>query len=108
MARTGAGKPCPHIDRAGRSCPELAPCPVHGKPKDPGRWGNPRPSWERAQRARLRAAKLQQVGHQCERCAAEDVELQLHHVKPISPTSTLADVRLLCRPCHRAVDPSAR
>jgi 5-methylcytosine-specific restriction endonuclease McrA len=88
----------------------LTPCPVHtGRPKNQP-WSGNREPWERAQRAKLRAQKITEVGERCERCGAQGdgVELQLHHVRPISPTSTTADVQLLCRPCHRELDHWAR
>jgi hypothetical protein len=112
MPRRGArarARVCPHIDANGKSCPELIlpgeECPVHpGRPKNQP-WSGHREPWERPQRARLRKEALVRAGNRCERCRAEGVPLQVHHVKPISPHGTIADVLIVCKPCHKEIDP---
>jgi hypothetical protein len=95
MSRSGI---CPHIDRQGRSCPELTPCPVHPARPRNAHWSSDRSS---TTQARFRAMLIARDGLRCRRCGAAGVALQAHHDTP-------TDGRLLCRDCHRAVDPDAR
>lgn len=112
MARNRT-KVCSFIDGHGKSCPNLAEpgtsrCAVHpGRPKSQP-WSGDRPAWERAQRAKLRAQAIRVHGMTCQRCGATGQDMQLHHVKPISPSTTLDDCLWACVECHRAVDPHAR
>lgn len=64
--------------------------------------GNPRTSthgWRR-----LRQTVIQRDGNRCSQCGADGHHhrLDLDHIVPVSQggTDTLANVRLLCRPCH--------
>jgi len=81
-------------------CPNLTPCPDHGRPRN-ARWSRDRDpraqSWFRDQ-VMWRADGI------CERCQIERATVA-HHVRPgYDPECGLA----LCDACHRAVDNHAR
>jgi 5-methylcytosine-specific restriction endonuclease McrA len=95
---------CSHIDRSGRGCPNLQPCPVHARPAN-ARWSRDR---DPAAQARFRRAVLKRDQFTCTRCGHHDRTgrtLVAHHVRPGYAT---ADGRTLCDSCHRAVDSNAR
>lgn len=95
MSRTTV---CPHISRDGRSCPELVPCELHPQRPKNAHWSKDRDS---TTQSRFRSMLIRRDGLRCARCLAVDVPLQAHHDTP-------TDGRLLCKDCHKAVDPQAR
>jgi 5-methylcytosine-specific restriction endonuclease McrA len=101
MSRTSAGRPCSHIDRNGRSCPNLQPCEAHPARDRNAPWSEGRSSTDQG---RFRRAVLALDGFTCRRCGHHDPSgrsLQAHHVSPERGVT-------LCRDCHRAVDGNAR
>jgi hypothetical protein len=101
MPRSSAGKPCTHITRAGKSCPELQPCPVHPPRDRNAPWSQGRDS---TTQGRFRRATLARDGFICTRCGHHDAtgkSLDAHHVSPERLVT-------LCNDCHCAVDPKAR
>lgn len=95
---------CPHIDKRGRSCPNLTPCPIHARDRNRS-WS---PQRDRAAQARLRAAALQRDGFTCTRCPHHDPTGRTLHVHHVRPGMRLEDVITVCRPCHRSIDTHAR
>lgn len=91
---------CAHITREGVSCPNLAPCPTHSRPKN-APWSNGR---NRQDQERFRRAVLARDGWRCTRCASR-TQLVAHHVRPGYDVS---DGITLCEDCHREVDHHAR
>jgi hypothetical protein len=80
-------------------CPQLTPCPEHGRPRNAS-WSEGR---DRKAQGRFRAAVLQRAQGWCERCGA--AATVAHHVKPgYEPEAGLA----LCDACHRRLDNNAR
>lgn len=92
---------CPHIDKNGRSCPNLQPCEQHpGRPKN-AHWS---PDRDSTAQARFRAQVLARDGHKCTRCGST-WKLVAHHDKPgYTPDCG----RTLCGRCHGIVDKNAR
>jgi 5-methylcytosine-specific restriction endonuclease McrA len=74
----------------------------HYPPKTPrnpsGAWS---PTRDRAEQAAFRRMLINRTGPSCQACGATNIPLQAHHTTP-------TDGMLLCRPCHKAVDPHAR
>lgn len=93
-------KTCPHITRDGHSCPNLAPCEQHSRPKN-APWSKDR---DPSTQARFRQATLARDGYTCTRCGHVDKTgrtLDAHHVTPDRGVT-------LCNACHVEVDPNAR
>jgi hypothetical protein len=81
-------------------CPNLTPCPTHGRPRN-ARWSHERSS--RGQH-RFRAAVMRRSGGVCERCRRAPAVVA-HHVRPGDDEAAgLA----LCDACHMALDDKAR
>lgn len=93
-------KVCAWIGPHGETCPELAPCEKHARPRN-APWSTDR---DRGQQRAFRAAVLARDGQRCVRCQAT-TDLVAHHVLPgYNPSAGVT----LCRACHRAVDANAR
>lgn len=93
-------KVCPHLDRNGKSCPNLQPCPLHTRDRN-ARWSKDR---DGAKQNRDRQATLRRDRHTCQRCGRVDPtgkSLDAHHVTP-------TELVTLCNACHCEVDPNAR
>jgi 5-methylcytosine-specific restriction endonuclease McrA len=91
---------CSHITRDGKSCPNLAPCPEHTRPRNQP-WSKDRNT---TTQGRERKATLQRDGYTCQRCGHHDPtgrNLDAHHA---TPTRLIT----LCNACHVEVDPNAR
>jgi 5-methylcytosine-specific restriction endonuclease McrA len=105
VSRTNAGKPCPHIDRNGKSCPNLLPCATHPPRDRNASWSEGRNSTEQG---RFRRATLARDGFTCRRCGLVDAtgeKLDAHHV---TPTRGMTLCNSNGNGCHAAVDRSAR
>lgn len=91
---------CPHIDRNGKSCPNLMPCPTHERPRN-APWSHGRNT---TQQGRERAITLRRDHYTCTRCGRVDPtgkSLDAHHATPTRLVT-------LCNACHCEVDPNAR
>lgn len=81
-------------------CPNLTPCPIHGRPPN-ARWSHDRDG--RLQH-RFRAAVMRRSGGICERCRRRPAEVA-HHVRA---GYDAGDGLALCDDCHRELDVNAR
>jgi hypothetical protein len=102
MTRSSAGRPCTHISRDGKSCPNLRPCPEHPERPKNAPWSEGRNSTDQG---RFRRATLTRDAFTCQRCGHHDPtgrSLDAHHDPRTGYGVTL------CNPCHCAIDPSAR
>jgi 5-methylcytosine-specific restriction endonuclease McrA len=105
MTRTSAGRPCTHISRNGKSCPNLRPCPEHPERPRNAPWSEGRNSTDQG---RFRRATLTRDAFTCQRCGLHDptgAKLDAHHVTPERGV-TLCNAK--GNGCHAAVDGSAR
>jgi 5-methylcytosine-specific restriction endonuclease McrA len=92
---------CPRIDKHGRSCPHLTPCPVHPPRPANAHWS---PDRDSTQQARFRKQVLARDGGKCTRCGST-WKLVAHHIKPgYTPDCGTT----LCGRCHGEVDKNAR
>jgi hypothetical protein len=74
----------------------------HYPPRTPTTAGHWSPGRDRATQAAFRQAMIAQAGGlRCQLCGTTQGEMQAHHDTPTTG-------RLLCRACHRHVDPHAR
>jgi hypothetical protein len=105
--RSSAGRPCTHISRDGKSCPNLQPCETHNRPTNGYQpWGS---THDAKQHMALRRRVIAVRGPRCQRCdyhAPPDGKgLHMHHIRPgYSPDAVV----LLCAACHRELDRNAR
>lgn len=81
-------------------CPNLKPCPEHGRPRN-ARWSRERSSRDQH---RFRSAVMRRSGGLCERCRRHPAQVA-HHVRP---GYSAADGLALCHACHREIDVNAR
>jgi hypothetical protein len=98
-------KVCTHLTRAGKSCPNLQPCPEHPPRDRNARWSRDR---DPSTQARFRAATLARDGYTCTRCGHSDrtgKTLDAHHITPERGV-TLCNSK--ANGCHAAVDRNAR
>lgn len=102
---TGAGRPCTHITRAGKSCPHLRPCPEHPERDRNAPWSTGRNSTDQG---RDRRATLKRDLFTCQRCGLHDptgAKLDAHHV---TPTRLVTLCNRKGNGCHSKVDSQAR
>lgn len=78
------------------TCPHLQPCPLHRKQ---GTW-NPKRNLVAHNRW---ARQMKRAMPYCQRCGT-DANLQAHHTHGIHDERGM----VLCRTCHRMLDPHAR
>ena len=52
--------------------------------------------------AKLRARVFRAYGRRCAECGRADVAIEVHHVSGDTSDNRLANLRPLCRDCHRA------
>lgn len=104
---------CPHIDKHGRGCPNLQPCPIHTRARS-APWSKHRPAGDRARQHKLRQVVLERDRFTCTRCGHHDPSgrtLQVHHLRATDDYRPEHATTLCTRAaagCHAAVDPSAR
>lgn len=104
------GRVCTHLDRNGRSCPNLQPCSIHPPRASTAPWSKHRPPEHRQRQRELRQAALVRDGYTCTRCGHHDrtgKTLQVHHTRA-TDDYRLEHAMTVCIPCHRAIDTHAR
>lgn len=104
---------CPHIDKRGRSCPNLTPCPTHARDRN-APWSSHRPPEHRARQHELRQQVLKRDHFTCTRCGHHDPTgktLQVHHLRTTDDYRAEHATTLCTKAangCHAALDHWAR